>query len=556
MLYDVIVVGSGIAGLHAALYAKRAGRSVAVITKNNPLRSNSAVASGGINAVINLDVYDSYIKHTNDTIAGADGLTHRDNIEKMCKEAPHIVEELGQMGVHFDTNEDNTIAQRPFGGGSSKRTCYIADRTGSSIVQSLLRQCRNEGIELLSNYQFLNITTFNEKLSGITVLRREDSHVIALVCKALVLAGGGYAGIFRGHSTNGQESSGDVIAAAFRANLRLSNMEFVQFHPTTLKTNGALVSEAARGEGAYLVDETGRRFTDELQTRDKLSREILNHMKQGHKVYLDFRHLDVSLIDTKLPSTRKVALNNAGIDITKELLEITPAAHYTIGGIWTRSDTSTDIPGIYACGECAVTGVHGANRLGGNSLLEGAHFGRIAGTEAARFSNKCDFKPIDYADVEKDVNRVNTILTGENHFNINAMRINLGESLFRDVGAFRSESSLSDAIEYTGYLRGKRFGLHCINKELENNVELSSILEFNNALMIAEAMEHSALRRKESRGVHYRTDFPYRDDKEFKSASYIMKLGHDYMKITFENVVKIDIWYSTKKYFNKRMING
>lgn len=556
MLYDVIVIGSGIAGLHAALYAKRAGRSVAVITKSNPLRSNSAVASGGINAVINLDIYDSYIKHTNDTIAGADGLTHRDNIEKMCKEAPHIVEELGQMGVHFDTNEDNTIAQRPFGDGSSKRTCYIADRTGSSIVQSLLRQCHKEGIELLSNYQFLNITTFNEKLSGITVLRREDSHVIALVCKALVLAGGGYAGIFRGHSTNGQESSGDVIAAAFRANLRLSNMEFVQFHPTTLKTNGALVSEAARGEGAYLVDETGRRFTDELQTRDKLSREILNHMKQGHKVYLDFRHLDVSLIDTKLPSTRKVALNNAGIDITKELLEITPAAHYTIGGIWTRSDTSTDIPGIYACGECAVTGVHGANRLGGNSLLEGAHFGRIAGTEAARFSNKCDFKPIDYADVEKDVNRVNTILTGENHFNINAMRINLGESLFRDVGAFRSESSLSDAIEYTGYLRGKRFGLHCINKELENNVELSSILEFNNALMIAEAMAHSALRRKESRGVHYRTDFPYRDDKEFKSASYIMKLGHDYMKITFENVVKIDIWYSTKKYFNKRMING
>ncbi len=551
MLYDVIVVGSGIAGLHAALYARRSGRSVAIVTKSNPLRSNSAVASGGINAVINLNAYDSFSKHANDTIVGADGLTHRSNIENMCKEAPHIVQELRDIGVAFDTNEDDTIAQRPFGGGSSNRTCYIADRTGSSIVQSLLRQCRKEGVELLTNYQFLNITTFNERLSGITVLRREDSHVIALVCKALVLAGGGYAGIFRGYSTNAQESSGDVIAAAFRANVKLSNMEFVQFHPTTLKTNGALISEAARGEGAYIVDETGRRFTDELQTRDKLSRAILEHIQSGHKVYLDFRHLDEALIDTKLPSTRKLALQSAGVDITQELLEITPSAHYTIGGIWTRSDTSTSIPGIFACGECAVTGVHGANRLGGNSLLEGAYFGRIAGCEAAKYSDKRDYQPIDYACVEKDVNRVNVILNGENHFNINAMRINLGESLFRDVGAFRSEETLNRAITYTRYLRGKKSGLHCVNKELENNVELSSILEFYNALFIAEAMTYSALKRKESRGVHYRSDYPYRDDKAFKSASYIMKLGHDYMKITFENAVKIDLWYTIKKYLTK-----
>ena len=286
-------------------------------------------------------------------------------------------------------------------------------------------------------------------------------------------------------------------------------MEFVQFHPTTLTTNGALISEAARGEGAYLVDEEGNRFTDELQTRDKLSRAIFEHMNKGHKVYLDFRHMDESLIDAKLPSTRKMALNSAGIDITKELLEVIPSAHYSIGGIWTRSDTSTSLPGVFACGECAVTGVHGANRLGGNSLLEGAYFGRIAGYESAKYSNKRDYLPIDYACVEKDVNRVNVILQGENRFNINAMRINLGESLFRDVGVFRSEESLNRAITYTQYLRGKRYGLHCINKETENNVELSSILEFYNALFIAEAMANSALKRKESRGVHYRSDFPF-----------------------------------------------
>lgn len=548
MLYDVIVVGSGISGLYAALYAKKMGRKVAIVTKSNPLRSNSAVASGGINAVVDLNEYDSYLQHARDTIAGADGLVHRNNIENMCKEAPYIIEELMQMGVGFETDKNDTVLQRPFGGGSASRTCYIADKTGAAIVQVLLKACIKEGAKLLSNYQFLNIATYNEKLSGITVLRRHDSQVITLVCKSLVLAGGGYAGIYRGHSTNSQESSGDTIAAAFRAGITLSNMEFVQFHPTTLMTNSALISEAARGEGAYLIDETGTRFTDELATRDKLTSAIIEHRTQGHSIYLDFRHLGEAFIDKKLPSTRKIAYNSAGVDIVKELLEITPSAHYSIGGIWTRSDTSTSMAGIYACGECAVTGVHGANRLGGNSLLEGAYFGRIAGHEAAQLSNKLDFQPIDYSNVEKDVNRVTVILEGENHFNINAMRINLGETLFKEIGPFRSEESLSNAITYITYLRSKRFGLHCVNKELENNVELSSIIEFYNSLFVAEALAHCAIKREESRGVHFRSDFPNKDDKNFKAASYINKLEHNYMKITYENAVKTNIWYSIKKY--------
>ena len=547
MLYDVIVVGSGISGLYAALYAKRSGSKVAVVTKGNPMRSNSAVASGGINAVINLSDYDSYLKHADDTIAGADGLVHEPNIKKMCEAAPDIIHELVGMGVGFDTNEDESIAQRPFGGGSAVRTCYIADRTGSAIVMSLLQQCRKAGIELLTNYKLLNIIKYENKLSGISVLRRSDSQVIALACKSLVLAGGGYAGVYRGHSTNAQESSGDVIATAFRANILLSNMEFVQFHPTTLKTNGALISEAARGEGAYLVDETGERFTDELQTRDKLSREIIEHMKKGHKVYLDFRHLGEELIDKKLPSSRKMALNAAGIDITKELLEITPSAHYTIGGIWTRPDTSTTMDGVFACGECAVTGVHGANRLGGNSLLEGAYFGRIAGYEAAKTAYKKDYLPIDYSEVEKDMNRIEIILNGENRFNINAMRVSLGEMLFRNAGPFRSQEGLADAISYVTYLRGKRYGLNCIHKEKENNVELSSILEFHNALFIAEAIVNVAYRRKESRGVHYRSDYPEPDNKHFNVASYLRRIGKEFMNITFEKAVKIDVGYAIKK---------
>jgi len=547
MLYDVIVVGSGISGLYAALYAKRAGFNVAVLSKGNPFRSNSAVASGGINAVINLEAFDSIEGHINDTIEGSDGLSHKNNIKKMCQEAPHIINELKEMGVGFDEDKDGNIQQRPFGGAKAERTCYIADRTGASIVQTLLMQCRNEGVHILANHKFLNITQYQGKLSGVTVLRRQNSQVIAFACKSLVLAGGGYAGIFRGHSTNSQESSGDVIAAAMRAKMRLSNMEFIQFHPTTLAHNGTLISEAARGEGAYIVDENGLRFTDELMTRDKLSREIITHIEKGHKVYLDMRHLSEELINTKLPSTRKIAMSAAGIDVSKELLEIEPAAHYSIGGIWTREDTSTDMPFVFACGECAVTGVHGANRLGGNSLLEGAYFGRMAGREAARNALKREFQPIDYAYVEKEWRRIELIIEGESKFNINALRKNLGGSLYKNAGVYRDDPSLHQALQYIHYLMGLDYGLHCVNKELNNNVELASILEFKNALLIAEAMVVSAEARMESRGVHYRKDHPDKSKGYFNAASYVKQLSVGLLEVSFSNPVGNNIWYKIKK---------
>lgn len=549
MLYDIIVIGSGISGLYAALYAKKAGHSVAVLTKSNPFRSNSAVASGGINAVIDLSAYDSVEKHIDDTISGADGLSHKKNIKNMCHEAADIVKELYEMGVQFDTDGDGKFEQRPFGGASANRTCYIADRTGASIVQTLLQECRKEGIEILPNHKFLNILQYENKLTGISVLRRSNSQVIALACKSLVLAGGGYAGIFRGHSTNSQESSGDVIAAALRAKMRLSNMEFVQFHPTTLAGSGALVSEAARAEGAYLVDETQTRFTNELQTRDKLARDIVDHIGKGHKVFLDFRHLSQETIEKKLPSVRKQALS-VGINIFEELLEIAPSAHYSIGGIWTRGDTSTSLPFVYACGECAVTGVHGANRLGGNSLLEGAYFGRLAGMQASSSASKRDFQMIDYAQVNKEMRYVDVILNGESRFNINSMRKNLGEVLFKSAGIYRSEKSLVDALEYIHYLFDHTYGLHCVNKELENNVELSAILEFRNALLVAEAMVLSALKREESRGVHYREDFLEKDEEKFNSNSYIVQLQDNYMEITFESDISHNLWYSLKKYLS------
>lgn len=553
MLYDVIVVGSGISGLYAALYARRAGLHVALICKSTPLRCNSAVASGGINAVLQTTQHDSIRDHIADTLKGADKLGRLSSVSAMATGGEEIINELREMGVVFDTQENGTVAQRPFGGTKAKRTCYIADKTGSSITQTLLVQCRKEGVEILQNHVMLSIATFNDKLSGITLLRRRDSNVIAFACKSLILAGGGFAGIYRGHSTNSQEASGDILAIALRSKMRLVNMEFVQFHPTTLANSGALISEAARGEGAYIVDESGERFTDELQTRDKLSRDIVKHQLSGHSVYLDFRHLGEELIDKKLPSARKHALNGAGIDILTELLPITPSAHYTMGGIWSRNDTSTDIDNVFVCGECAYSGVHGANRLGGNSLLEAAYFGRVAGLEAARVAKRGEFHPIDYALVNKESRYVETILEGENRFNINTMRRNLGNNLYNNAGVFRTHDSLASSLEYIHYLMKMSSGLCCINKERSDNVELLSIIEFRNSLTVAEAMVMSALGREESRGSHYRNDFPDKDDKHYEVNSIIRRLTKTFLRISFEGHLSSDWWHRIRKFFQTQI---
>jgi succinate dehydrogenase/fumarate reductase flavoprotein subunit len=330
-------------------------------------------------------------------------------------------------------------------------------------------------------------------------------------------------------------------------------MEFVQFHPTTLANNGTLISEAARGEGAYIVDEKGERFTDELKTRDKLSRDIVKHQLSGHTVYLDFRHLGEELIDKKLPSARKHALNGAGVDILTELLPITASAHYTMGGIWVRDNTSTDIDNVFVCGECAYSGVHGANRLGGNSLLEAAYFGRVAGLEASRAAKKGEFHPIDYALVNKELRYVETILEGENRFNINTMRRNLGNNLYNNAGVFRTHDSLASSLEYIHYLMKMSSGLCCINKERNDNVELLSIIEFRNSLSVAEAMVMSALGREESRGSHFRNDFPDKDDKNYEVNTIIRRLAKSFLRISFEGHLSSDWWYRLRRFFHTQM---
>lgn len=533
MIYDVIVVGGGIAGMMAAIEAKKSNNKVAVITKGNLFKSNSSLASGGINAVLDSNNSKEIKLHVDDTIKACFGLENKNAIEYMCSRAPKIIKKLVEYGVEFDKNEDGTIAQRSFGGGSSKRTCYVGDKTGSAIMQVLIKKAKTLGVTFLVNNFVMNLTTLDNRVSGVVVLRKFDSSVMVYPAKSVVLAGGGYAGLYRGFSTNAQDYSGDMMAIALRAGLSLKDMEFVQFHPTGMDKTSYLVSEAARGEGGYLVNDKNERFVNELDTRNVVSFAISKQIEAGRKVFIDLRHLSLEHIETKLPSLYKAAYTQVGIDVSKELLPVKPVAHYSMGGIDSNM-TKTQIKGLFVCGECAVNGVHGANRLGGNSLLDGAVFGELAGANAYRFSKNKEYMPIDYNTVVKDQKMVDWIFDKESSKNFNSMRISMGKTMFDLAGIHRSEDSLIKAFDYLKYLRRETASLHCIDKGRQNNVELSSILELKNGLEVSEAVVLGALKRQESRGAHNRDDFLDTDTK-LKKSILISEPKKGYFKVWYED---------------------
>ncbi|MBV5279558.1 MAG: FAD-dependent oxidoreductase [Campylobacteraceae bacterium] len=532
MTYDIIIIGSGIAGLMAAIEAKSEINRVAIITKSNIFKSNSAIASGGINAVIDENDNTQIQEHIDDTMKSAQGLGNKKAVTYLCKRAPHIIKKLCDYGVAFDKDEKGKILQRSFGGGSSKRTCFVGDSTGASITQALIKKAKLSGVEFLVNQYVMDITKIDSFVSGVVVLKRIDSSVIVYPAKAIVLAGGGYAGIYRGFSTNAQDCTGDLLSVALRAGLSLKDMEFVQFHPTGFAKTSYLISEAARGEGGYLVNSDGERFVHELGTRDVLARAIFEQIRKGQKVYLDMRHLPLSVIETRLPSLYKNAYNQVGIDISAELLEVKPVAHYSMGGI-EAPFTCSSLKGLFVCGESASLGVHGANRLGGNSLLEGAVFGELAGMKAKEYANYQNFLPIDYNVVIKDMSLVDRIFEGDCSKNFNAMRISVGKIMFQKVGIFRNASSLQEAFDYMKYLRLESNTLHCIDKDKNNNVELISILELRNALELSEAIILGALKREESRGAHYREDFPL-TCKGAKRHILIKEYQKGFFKVAYE----------------------
>lgn len=533
MIYDVIVVGGGIAGLMAAIEAKTPTNKVALITKGNIFKSNSSMASGGINAVLNSNDKEAIQSHINDTYKSSKGLGKLSSITYMCNQASKVISKLVNYGVAFDKDEKGNIYQRPFGGAGINRTCYVGDKTGGAITQALIKKAKASGITFLVNRYVLNLTTHEKAISGLVCLRRSDSSVIVHPAKAVVLAGGGYGGIYRGNSTNAQDYTGDLLAVCLRAGLCLKDMEFVQFHPTGIAKTNYLVTEAARGEGGYLINSDGQRFIDELETRDKIAKAILEQKQMNQKVYLDLRHLPLEKIETKLPSLYSVAFNQVGVNLKEDLLEIKPVAHYTMGGVETNM-TKTKIKGLYACGEMACEGLHGANRLGGNSLLEGSVFGELAGTKALEYSKRTDFLPIDYNCVIKDIENIDKLFAGDTSKNFNAIRISLGNSMISNVGILRTKESLIKAFDYAKYLRSQSYSLHCINKERSNNVELISILELRNALEVSEAIILSAKKRKESRGSHHRGDYPNTDTACSKSI-LVKEFQKGFFKLEYED---------------------
>jgi succinate dehydrogenase/fumarate reductase flavoprotein subunit len=529
MIYDVIVVGGGIAGLMAAIEAKNSINKVAIITKGNIFKSNSSMASGGINAVLDPSDKVGIQKHIDDTLKGAYGLANKNAVTHMCNRANVIIKKLSEYGVEFDKNDKGEIAQRSFGGGSDQRTCYVGDKTGSAITGALIKKAKSIGIDMLVNNYVMNIATYEGKVSGLITLRRADSSVLVYPAKAVILAGGGYAGIYKGFTTNAPDYTGDTMAMALRANLEIRDMEFVQFHPTGFKSSGYLVSEAARGEGGYLVNSKGERFVDELATRDKVAKAISEQIKMGNDVFLDLRHINGDIIEKRLPSLYRSAHLQAGVDIKTELLPIKPVAHYSMGGIDTDM-TSCAIDGLFACGENAVIGVHGANRLGGNSLLGGAVFGELAGIKAKEYAAKKEFMPVDYNQVVDDVRKVDKIFQSDTTKNFNAIKTSMGRMMFEKVGILRDEKNLLDALNYINYLRAEALSLHCIHKERTNNVELIAILELRNSLEVAEAVIIAALKREESRGAHKRSDFT-EQKKEFEQSFLISEYKSGYYSI-------------------------
>ncbi|MDR0665605.1 MAG: FAD-dependent oxidoreductase [Helicobacteraceae bacterium] len=534
-MFDVLVVGAGLAGLSAALRARKSGLSVALMSKNAPFRSNSSMASGGINAALGYAEYDASALHIADTIKSAAGLGDEKAIKLLCETAPSIALELDALGAAFNRAENGKLAQRSFGGSGKKRACYVQDRTGAALVQALLKACNENGVKMLHGYFLLKLLVKNNRVGGVYALKVANGEVTAIEAKSVVLAGGGYAGIYCGYTSNPLSTSGDVLAVAFRAGLRLVNMEFVQFHPTGLLGSGELVSEAARSEGGFLTFENGERFTDEMQTRDKLARSIERETRSGRRVYIDARRLGKAFLESRLPNFCKSAAAKLGLDPSIDLIPIAPSAHYTMGGIEVYARTKTAIKGLFACGECAHSGTHGANRLGGNSLLEAAVFGKIAGENAVTFAKRAKSAKraaIDAEAIASEQKRIDRIIEGESRFNINALRKSLGKKLTAKLGVFRDASGLKDALEYAEYLQTLVGGLACVYKERTNNVELVMILEFLNALEIAEVMALAALRRKESRGAHFREDYPLSDDSFLKN-SYASRKNDGFYSIDF-----------------------
>ncbi|MER6558807.1 succinate dehydrogenase flavoprotein subunit [Streptomyces sp. NPDC001027] len=542
--YDTVIVGAGGAGMRAAIESTKRSRT-AVLTKLYPTRSHTGAAQGGMAAALANVEEDNWEWHTFDTVKGGDYLVDQDAAEILAKEAIDSVLDLEKMGLPFNRTPNGTIDQRRFGGHSRnhgeapvRRSCYAADRTGHMILQTLYQNCVKEGVEFFNEFYVLDqlVTEVDGvmKSAGVVAYELATGEIHVFQAKAVIYASGGCGKFFK-VTSNAHTLTGDGQAAVYRRGLPLEDMEFFQFHPTGIWRMGILLTEGARGEGGILRNKDGERFMEkyapvmkDLASRDVVSRSIYTEIREGRgcgpegdHVYLDLTHLPPEQLDAKLPDITEFARTYLGIEPYTDPIPIQPTAHYAMGGIPTNvegevlRDNTTVVPGLYAAGEVACVSVHGANRLGTNSLLDINVFGKRAGIAAAEYSQKADFVELPENPAQLVVDQVERLRASTGAERVAVLRRELQETMDANVMVFRTEQTIKTAVEKIAELRERYKNVSIQDKGKRFNTDLLEAVELGNLLDLAEVMAVSALARKESRGGHYREDYPNRDDVNF-----------------------------------------
>jgi len=533
--YDVVIVGAGLAGCAAARECQQAGLKTVVLTKLHPLRSHSGAAQGGINAALVEETTDG---HEFDTVKGSDYLGDQDAIELMCRRAPETIRWLEHMGAVFSRNDEGKIAQRPFGGQSAPRACYAADRTGLICLQTIYEQAHRAGVDFLDEWYVGDIIYDKDqnKVKGVVACNLRNTEMTIFNAKAVMFATGGYGRCFKINS-NAHANTGDGLSIVARHGLPLEDMEFVQFHPTGLAGSGILMSEAARGEGGYLWNSEGERFMEkyapekmELAPRDVVSRAIEQEIHEGRgvgenkdAVYLDVRHLGEERIKERLPELRDLAIAFLGQDMIKDKISIRATAHYSMGGIPATNETrvlsapNRVVEGFYAAGECACISVHGANRLGANSVLDAIVFGRISGEVMVQDvkENHLALGSVCESDADYFKGEVDRVITNNGTEKVSELRTELQETMTRYAGVFRDEAHLQTAKEKLQELHERAKNIRIDDHSRTFNTDMQEAIELGHMLDYAAFIVEGALARRESRGAHYREDYLKRNDQDF-----------------------------------------
>ena len=554
--HDVIIVGGGLAGSRAAVEIAKTNPqlSVAVIAKTHPIRSHSVAAQGGMAASLkNVDDEDSWEAHAFDTVKGSDYLADQDAVEILTREAPDVVIDLEHMGVLFSRLPDGRIAQRAFGGHSHKRTCYAADKTGHAILHELVNNLRRYGVTIYDEWYVMRLILEDQQAKGLVMYRIRDRQLQVVRAKAVMFATGGYGRVYN-TTSNDYASTGDGLAMTAAAGLPLEDMEFVQFHPTGLYPVGVLISEAVRGEGAYLINSEGDRFMVnyapsrmELAPRDITSRAIVKEIRAGRGinldgtpggplVHLDVRHLGKEQIMSRIPFCWEEAHRLLGIDAVHQPIPVRPTVHYSMGGIPTNTDgqvrSGTDglVEGFFAAGETACVSVHGANRLGSNSLLECVVYGRRTGAAIARYVEHRKLPEIDEQRyISEAEQRMQGLLDQPGQYRIGLVRQAFQDCMTEHCGVFRTASVMAEGLEKLRTIRQQAEQVYLDDQGTVWNSELVEALELQSLLIVGEMILTGALNRQESRGSHCREDYGDRDDSNFlkHTMAYYSPAGID-----------------------------